>query len=499
MFKPFLITTLLATSIAASAKSGADEFTIYRKDAVVGYTANKTPLHAVCYQFPKDVYQLSIDNEQNNALLLLKKVNEDNHFYGDGELSLLNFGTGDLDWHFTVKGTEVHRTRNVIFYQSKAGTYVFNVADKKRLPTTINNYLFLDYNSDIAYDGVSGVNLKTGKRVWKHATRNEDIPLDEFRRINDSMVAFSWAGMHVLNMNTGEGWDYKMKTSKGRAMSVFASIGVGIASGLLTPVAVVPVVRPQTGLKSNILFDDQQIYFADRENIVCWNIATGTVLWQNELPSEKARGSEIFMNGENIYLVNRAVFKGKDAGQPSIAAYNKNTGTKLFFEELGTTAISSLTVQNDSCLLYGSDVQKVDLRTGKHSVAKISGPTDSELKWLINSETIFIENGDNEITSLKTQFPGTFSMQAASGKIFVYNGDGTMARMLQPESYWSFETKYKGSRMLYRADHKVAFEYNGQKVMTLEPAIVNQIQGDNLYRIVDKGLQVISLSEIIPN
>ncbi|WP_123985304.1 outer membrane protein assembly factor BamB family protein [Taibaiella soli] len=497
MLKPFFVASLLALSAAAAAKSRTDNFTTQRRDSIIGYNINKVPLHAACYSLPAEIFRIGIDNEQNNAVLLLRNVDENNRFYGDGELSLLNFEAGNFDWHFGVKGTEVHRTRNTIFYQSKAGTSIFNVADKKRLPASLNNFCFLGYHNDIAYDGVNAVDLKTGKQIWKHSIRNSDVPFDGLRQINDSMVAFSWAGMHVLNIKTGEGWDYKMKTTKGMGVAIAASIGIGAATGLLTPVAVVPAVRFQTGMKSNIVFDNQNIYFADKESIVCWNINTGAVLWENELPSKKTSSSELFIAGENIYLVNKGHLGNKEMGQPFIAAYNKQTGAKLFFEELGESGISSVLVQGDTCLLYNGSVCKVDLNTGKHLSLKITGGT--ETKWLIDPEEFFIERGASEMVSLKRQFPGSFAVQDANGAIIMYGNNNDVKARLRPDAYWTLDRRYNDSRILYHINHTLAVERNGQKIATLEPAIMDQFLGDKLYRVVDRGLQVISLPEVLAN
>jgi hypothetical protein len=91
-------------------------------------------------------------------------------------------------------------------------------------------------------------------------------------------------------------------------------------------------------MTSNLLFDNDFVFFSAKDEFVCVEIKTGKEIWNVTLPEKEAANTFIRFDNEHIVLVNTGscLKEGKEIryGKPFIAKYEKATGKQTFFNLL---------------------------------------------------------------------------------------------------------------------------------------------------------------------
>ncbi|PZF72795.1 outer membrane protein assembly factor BamB family protein [Taibaiella soli] len=504
MSRPFLILVaalLVCQNLTAKTKKEL-AFTVIHTDSVVGYTASKEPIRGNCYQFSAPIFQISMNADQNQALILLKQIDPKWGVYGRGELSAFNFQTGNFGWHFTVKGIDIRRSKDAIYCKQGTTASLFSMADGSEIRKVPGPYLFMDYENNIGFGGEYGVDLISGKCIWRHPVTAEDGELPgELYHIDDSLVAFCYGGLHVMNLYTGKGWDYKLSTTKGNPGTTWTLIGAGMVGGLYQGMAVAPVSMgpgsPRlTGFNSNIASDNGLIYIADKLGLLCWDVKTGELIWRQKISRSKMSGSEIFIKNGAIYIINKGLADQGSIGTPFIAAYDKNSGNEAFFQTLGTGGIMSYRIENDTCWIYNGDLHRVDLNTGElKSQHFIANKYVTAKRLFVDPSTLLVENIKG-LTSAGTVFHGDFFMVTENNEICVFSRNAELRQVLKSNNLWLVNGRYKDNYILLNGKGETALERDGKITLKLPSGFHDNLIGDKLYRISDKSVQVISLSDV---
>ncbi|PZF72792.1 outer membrane protein assembly factor BamB family protein [Taibaiella soli] len=354
----------------------------------------------------------------------------------------------------------------------------------------------------MGYDGVAGFDLTTGAQLWQHSIKTQEKNVAEsIKVLNDSIVAFSYSGLHVLNLKNGKGWDYEMVTSK------TGSSGMGAETNMLPGVPV--VMRGgsilKTSISSDIGYDTAQFYLADWIGLMAWNAATGKVVWEQEIETKMMSRSHIFIKGDIVYLLNRGAVGGNyktdvNAGTTAfLAAYNRNSGAPLFFDTLGKKSVSSYWTKGNDCWIYNGSLFHVNLADGKFQTIYFHGKNAPASEAVVESANrVFVIGAEGKIQTLATRYAADFVLQDnEAGTLRVYGVNGNLLQTLQPAAYWLYKQQYRDMKVLDNFDGQLLFLKDGQAVLQTEPAKSNDIYADKLYRVVDKGLQVLSLPEVL--
>lgn len=483
----------------ANARPEKDEISITTKDSVVGYTiANKQIIAGVC-EFPLNITRFSIDSGQDQAIVVLREV-KDGKAANRGLLAAFDIKSQKITWNFEIRNFSIDRTKDLIIYHNVEKTRYFNLKDGKLVNSGSQRFAFTDYKDNIGFDGMYGIDLFTNRSVWKRKIKGNDM-LRSFTRLNDSTVIILCEGLHQVNMKTGEGWDYELSTRKEDAGNVLAAIGTGIATGLLTGVAVVPNTE-KVGIVSNILSDDNRLYIAGKGTLACLD-KNGNVQWETEISSKLMSASTLFTKGENLYMVNSGyAFMGQGAtitGRPFFAAFNRKDGKLTFMDTFNKKeALYSHLAENGACLIYtGDSVYKIDMNTGAYSKYLFPAKDKKTVFGFIKGDDIFTESEAGDFVTLKERYPDAYFMENNRAEILVFNDRFEGEELLTPNKYWSHVSVYKGKDILLNNEGYVAFAENGHKLAILQPAYRNYIVADILYRVTPAALQILPLKNIM--
>ncbi len=260
---------------------------------------------------------------------------------------------------------------NTNYIQQYAGMMIFTSAGKSFYidPQTGNNeweventILFVDpdYDIGIGYHNtkknlLQGIDLKSGDVVWKRQI-NREYGWNDLRYLNDSVILLAAAGLHTINLKDGSGWSYDAVTGEKDYQSTAAANGVGIALGVLTGTFVTrtgyDLVRD---LVSNILIENDFIYFADADKINCLGM-DGTVKWTHQFTKNSLSKSELFSIGDTLYMINKGfAYMGVRKlryGASFVAAIDKKMGKSIFITDAGDKNVYILASQCDYKSIY---------------------------------------------------------------------------------------------------------------------------------------------------
>ena len=92
-----------------------------------------------------------------------------------------------------------------------------------------------------------------------------------------------------------------------------------------------------TGIKSNVIFKDGQIFLADGEDLYCMDEDLN-VLWFSQLPKDKTSAMRIRIDGDRITLLSTGIgyLEGcsYEVGKPFVAQFDLTTGKPYFIKSL---------------------------------------------------------------------------------------------------------------------------------------------------------------------
>lgn len=156
------------------------------------------------------------------------------------------------------------------------------------------------------------LDLSNGSEIWSKEM-NYEYGYNGSLKINDSIVVLASSGIHKVNINNGNGWDYPLVTGDKNIYDVI----------------------------SNIVRDNSKLYIASKEELVCIDENTGTVIWSTALPQASMSKSHIFIKDNTVYLINRGFvlklqgFPHKTEvkvqyGSPFLGAYRLEDGVQKF-------------------------------------------------------------------------------------------------------------------------------------------------------------------------
>jgi hypothetical protein len=214
------------------------------------------------------------------------------------------------------------------------------------------------YNIGTAYrfigDGYTnefmGIDILKGKQIWKRNI-NRKYGWNDFFYLNDTTFMVVTAGLHAINIHTGQGWDYNTIVENVNNSDVNAALFGAIVGGILGGIiggliggslfyyptvnfslnADFNVVR---GDVSNTFLDGTSIYFASKDKLAKIDKETGNIVWESKLEKDFSSKSSIFIDNITVYMVNYGfAFRGNEQifyGKPFIAAFDKHTGKQKY-------------------------------------------------------------------------------------------------------------------------------------------------------------------------
>lgn len=323
---------------------------------VIGDKLDGTELKAACYTFPERIQTFSVDSSLDSLYLHLRETTKNGKYLKNrGEIALYHITDREFVWKVLVdySKTYVNGTKDgILFTTSNRVSFI----DKKTGNILWEQMLFPVYKDEslnllLGYKNavsqkLRAVRLTDGMELWQTKVAheygwNQVYSLDGAKRlvVADDICEFDLltGSSKVYEAKTGIK-DVKSMVLQG-LMAVATGVATGVASGGTFGYSYVPMSSNViSGLVSNVCMQDSCYYVADRNNMMCLDQHLQPV-WEYEFPDKTASSSVLFMQDDNIYMLNYG-FGWKDgmrkvkSGRPFIAGFDRRSGQQLFFNRL---------------------------------------------------------------------------------------------------------------------------------------------------------------------
>jgi outer membrane protein assembly factor BamB len=394
----FCIILLLALPNVFSQKN---QIQVSKNVRVIGSNwVNASHIEGTELLFPERIYQAHLDTSTNLLTVQLRKTNKQETKYKKyGKIVQYDMENDKILWTRDIdyKTTYIKNHSKTVIITESSLSYGLDVFTGEILWGGTHNIYFAAPKFNIAlgyrsgyYDKelkvLEGLNLKTGRVAWKRELSRE-MGWNDILYINDSTLLVYSKGLHTININNGQGWDYHTVTYE------FDHSRYGY-----------PFIKSYA---SNIWIDSTSIYVTSKNEIVKLDRETGEAIWKTENLKNNAGGSLLIIKDSVIYLIHKGYkqnsFDYSLYETPFIAAFDKQTGTLQYITQTKPDQIPILdyeTFEDEIYLLSKNRLARYNLKTGKLLKDKY---TDDEsygnLKYFANYR-IFFEDQDGNLLNL---------------------------------------------------------------------------------------------------
>lgn len=330
----------------------------------IGVRMDSTAIIGECIDFPCWIQSVSADSTGTLFLVQGRDLNKkETSVKNTGDIWMISLPDKKVLWQRPINYfiQEAKLTDKGVSFVSKDKYFLLDLQTgaeiwkgKKMVPYSLNT----QGNRLLAYKGstmngvsrqLQGYDMNTGDMLWKREIShrygwNESLMLDDSTRLIVS------DGLHTVNLLDGTGNSFLMKTGVDDYRATAALGALGVLSGVLTGMAVVPYGNNVVvDLVSDVLLDDSLLYVANREQLLCLDRQLN-MKWGYPIPESSASRSVLFFNGDHLYMVNYGYGYRDNArnhsdsyakshlrvkiGKPFIACFDRKSGKNISFHFL---------------------------------------------------------------------------------------------------------------------------------------------------------------------
>jgi outer membrane protein assembly factor BamB len=503
----YLLTCLFLVFLTASLSAREDKTKIAPTREVVGMSCpGNVPLYGQHFVFPCEIINAFFDAGREEVTLLLKVPQKNTDFGLKGYLLVVDLKTNSVKWSRKVSAFGLAQGYDGILSWGMGPIICYDRNTGEKLwKRPASNVAYVDKKKNVAYStDVDAIDMKTGKGKWsyEHYGRGywESVTCPD----DTTMIVSSGGGIMGINTNTGKGWQYSVSDSKADALPVVAA-AAGIGLGLLTGFMAVPLLtgNPKQGMRSQLLFEDRNIFLANRKKIARMSIATGAKLWETALPNSTSQSALASYKG-NIIMVNKGVAERASgdvvlSGHPYIASFAKDSGRQNYFFDITSYGpVFREDLSNDTLsLLFARHIAKYNAVTGKQLFSKTIELRDTNDAYLffVNASNLYMPDGAGSYISLADRYPASEFLNTNTDSIIIYNKQFEAPKYARKSEMVSEYDSVAGFHML--ADHKsVIVMKNNKKAAAIALTRYAECDGKRIYFIRDNSLYVVDLGSL---
>jgi len=477
--------------------------------------------------FDRNVEWFYIDSVNNKITYLLgEKISESSD--DKGVFLLYDVHSDSIIWQhlFTKRKHSISQKDTLIYMYEGRKAYLIDYRSGRTIKEVHYDiyYTLPEYNIALGYQRGStdlcGFRLDNESVLWtKYIPResgwNDVIPL------SDTTLLISSGGLHFLNINNGQGTDYRAVTtisnySSERLPTRVAVIGACVAIGMLTGIVYIPASQsfPLRELESNIIIDSNYIYWASRETFYCFE-RSGKIKWSYPLATGLGSKSSIFIRDSLIYMVNYGAGAWGNSitsfGSPYFVAFNKITGKRyLFTSIMGKSdpicAYKLLKNENTFLLVFKNRISKYSLTDGSLIQEKpLAIKTFKGTRYFIG-DNVYIKKDTNSFVQL--QFDDTAHQYIASysdgnnstesyNEVMVVNQNLNVVEHISMSNIYSSLYEYKGYTFFIHDNQGIFIDEKNQKRAVIDVSDKASVSNHSLYDIGNNSFSEVDLNEII--
>lgn len=443
--------------------------------------------------FPERIAESYLERESNRITIQLRGLTlGDSFLKNNGHVILYDLSNKKTIWDKSINYQYYYLEQNgkYIFKTGLKKTYCLDFENGEDLWKAKNTIAFTNpelkigigytpyISNQLFYNDINfeGIDLNSGNSIWKREI-NHDYGLDDIFMLNDSVAMIVSSGLHTVNLKTGLGWDYNAIT------------GVPLMQAM------------KTGIRSNVIIDSLDVYFASKEKISRLDI-NGNLIWSTPLPENLTSASNIILSDSTLYMINsgssQCGYATLKQGKPFLAAFNSKNGKKLFLNTIDDNSgkiIESVIDKDELVVLYKNKIAKCSIKNGTLiSVKTFDTRKTGEFVGSINY-------------NIYNKFDSTYKSLALTDTLnhYIYTTKKTVLAIAKNlnvvnqyniDELYKFYLKYNKLRFLANKDNSIVINKDNKIVAKIDiPGKAKRI-GSKLYFVNEKSIIEIDLNEI---
>ena len=353
------------------------------------------------------------------------------------------------------------------------------------------------------YGTLRGIDLRDGRVRWERPITRA-YGWDDVVMLDAHTALIVAAGVHRVDLRTGEGWDFTTATATRKYDRAIVTAVGGIALGALTGVYVVGDVSPDLvrGAVSNLLIEGGGVYFAGLEEIVRLDLETGAPTWRTPLPKGDVSASVIAAGEDELFFLNRgfAYRNGRSIrfGRPFVAAFAKTDGRQRYLEHTaakGNPVLGWAVDGTRADLAFAQMVKRVDLAEGTVG-GRYNRPGDQPLLAGLLGDDAYVLSADGasvvpaaerfgSVRLLRDEASDVLALDATMAPLAELPGDGVYAALEASGAY----------RVLANDGRQVVTDPTGRLLGTIGFEAPGQMYGSRYYIGDEDRIIVVDLAD----
>lgn len=343
--------------------------------------------------------------------------------------------------------------------------------------------------------------LKSGEIKWETKLKYKYL-WDSHYLIDNSKLLISADGIHLLDINNGLGWH---RTTITETELYERGIPLNRADKITPDITEFGYYQTgpssTNGVVSNILRENNRLYQASHDSIVCLNLA-GETIWKSKIPGKNAYNTKLFFYDNKVFLINLGHgFRNNNpdrTGQPFLSCYEKETGTITGLYPVNTSKSSIraflLTSENLN-IAFDDQIVRIDFKNPeKNKYFAWNDKTGKKIEGFSEKPIYLLKN--NKI--VKSEFPSEcYLFNQENVCYFIHPETGESAKVTAQNTYIE-QTRWKNFTILYSlSNNHVMIDSKGNKVADLRFDRLFSIYQDRLYASLNHLLVEIDLTQLL--
>ncbi len=518
-YKMKVIYLVLLTLFSIHSFSQKNDFEVLSSEKVVGKNLfTSSEIKGVEYIFPNRIHEIYLDTTSGFLTVQLRKLSKNGKWLNNkGHILLYDLNEKKLKWSKKIayQLNSLKQFNNTMILTSSNNSYYLDINTGNKLWKVKNNIYHVDpfYNIGMGYkyksltgysNELEGINLTNGKAIWKK-TLNKEYGWNDIFYINDSTLLVVAAGLHLINIKNGVGWDYNTITGKKDYSATIATNVAGAALGVLTGTFVTSTGHNLVyDVVSNVIIDSLNIYFSSAEQLAKINKKSGEIIWKHPFPKKTASKSIIFEDDKLIYMINKGYafmrYRQLNFGKPFIAAFEKETGKQKYLSLINTKdnpILQFKVVDKEIYLVFKNRIAKYSQKTGNLINEKtFLSEKFGELKFFLGNQ-VFITNKNEEFISLTQSDTTKIYVFTSKREVLIIDNQLNVKKSIDYKDLNSYYLKVENYKFIAKDNLTWIIDNEGKKIAELNMSSNSFLIGNTLCQKQNDSFIMVDLTDII--
>lgn len=456
------------------------------------------------YEFPYTIESFTYDSVRSKRLYVNLKNDkpqgtESPYYFVNFDRRMkrtLNFETLHAQAHNTVS-TEVYSWFNTANKVTKTDNTTGDVLkEHKQTLSYFSTPHKLGISVKNAGESVTAFDLNTGEKRWKTAIQDFK-GWDSAQKLNKDAILVEANGIHCLRLTDGRGWHYSAPNinRKPAINEINAKHAPNAQAYSQTGISFISKDTIIDNISSNILLDKDTIFYAYSDTIVCLG-KFGQVIWKKSVQKKNMSTSTLFTDNTYVYIINHgyasAAGKRIPYGKPFFSAYNKQTGERLFHNQLafkGKPILHQVKHNNTLVIQTVSSILRYKLPSGAFIDEKKIDYAETGYFTIGKLENVYVINRQKQIEV----FEKTALIFTDKNQYFTYHTNGQLIETEKMNSYLTYVGTIKENTILANTIKTIILDSNSKILMDLNLPQVSTIRNGKITCIDDNKIFYISM------